>query len=240
MFENCDFSCEKIVAGAKPPIGFYRKSKNRIALVRYLVEICLGRKDNQKIYPLKVQDFKQYNLYGFLTTYYNCSPKKALQEAYKEELKNNDIFNNPQLVLEQLTNFQIKEPPRGFWLDLNNRNFTIKFLVETLLQKSVYDISADDFTENNLGGFLVHYYKGSPHRAIKEAYPEVKDFLFHRINPQIWEDETIRKEAINHFVSKIPPETKKITMKTLLNLGLKHSLSKFYGGDIKKLLNDLK
>lgn len=236
-----DSLCEALIQGEKPPIGFYRKSKNRILMVRYLVEACLGREGKNCLQPLKVEDFKQFNLYGLLTTYYNCSPRKALQEAYKEELKTDDVFNDKNLILQRLISKEIKEPPRGFWTNLENRIFTTKYLINHILKKTdsqIYDISAQDFTKNCLGGFLAHYYLCSPNKAILEAYPQAYEFLFKRVDVQIWQDEVIRKKAINYFINKVD-KGQKITFKLLISLGMKHSLAKFYNGDIKKLLADI-
>lgn len=238
-----DISGEDIINGVKPPMGFYRKAKNRIMIVRHLVEVCLNRHGDNRLTALKVSDFKKYNLYGFLTTYYNCSPRKALQEAYKEELSEADIFNDPFIILEQLTSNNISEPPRGFWTNIENRKLTVKFLIEEVLQKSsnssdIYSISAKDFIDNGLAGFLTHYYQCSPNKAISEAFPDAHIFLFNRVDPSLWNNDEVRKSAIRYFIALVPPGTRKISMKTLLKLGLKHSLVKFYGGDIKKLLKD--
>lgn len=236
MFDTDDDVILQIIQGqTRPPVGFYRKSKNRKALVRFLVEHCLKRAGDERFYPLKVQDFKDFNLYGFLTTYYGCSPRRAQQEAYSEELETRDMLGDPALILEQITSKMIKEPPRGFWLKLEHRQFTVQFLI-SLLSKDIYDLTAQDFVNNGLGGFLSHYYQGSPNRAVLAAYPDAHPFLFNRINPEIWQDANIRRQALNYFLAKVPVGTKKITMKTLLKQGLKPSLAKFYQGDIKKLL----
>lgn len=235
-----DEFCEALIQGTKPPLGFYRKSKNRIMVIRYLVEVVLERTDNQRLSPLKVDDFKNNHLYGLLTTYYNCSPRKAIQEAYKEELQILDVFNDPEVVLQKLLSHEISEPPRGFWTTLENRQLTTQYFVKNILQREhtqIYDISAKDFVEHGLGGFIAHYYQCSPNRAILEAFIEAKSFLFKRIDASIWSDSKTRQEAVKYFVSQVPSNIK-ITSKLLISLGMKHSLIKYYNSDIKKLLND--
>ena len=235
-----DEFCESLIQGTKPPLGFYRKSKNRIMVIKYLVEVVLERSDQNRLSPLKVDDFKNNHLYGLLTTYYNCSPRKALQEAYKEELQISDVFNDPEVGLHKLMSSEISEPPRGFWTKLEHRQITTQYLIKNILKRDIsqiYDISAKDFVDNGLGGFIAHYYQCSPNRAILEAFSEAKSFLFKRIDASIWSDSKTRKEAVKHFVSQVPSNTK-ITSKLLISLGMKHSLIKYYDSDIKKLLND--
>lgn len=236
-----DSLCESLIQGSRPPIGFYRKSKNRILVVRYLVEVCLEREGKNCLQPLRVEDFKKFNLYSLLTTYYNCSPRKALQEAYKEELKESDIFNNPQVIVANLLSGVISEPPRGFWTLPENRRFTTEYLVLQVLKlnhSDIYQVNAADFINNGLGGFLTYNYACSPIKALMEAFPSSKVFLFNRVDPKIWENQEIRKECIQYFLSLVPLDCKKITFKLLINLGLKHSLAKYYQGDIKKLLQE--
>lgn len=231
---------KNIIAGNfKPPFGFYRKSKNRKGVVRYLVEQCLNRQGESRLLPVSVQEFRDFNLYSFLTTYYSCSPKRALQEAYSEELALEDVFNDPKIIIDHFFNQVISAPPRGFWCQIENRHRTIQHLVKNLVKKSVYEITAQDFYDNGLAGFLSHYYKGSLNQALMEAFPEAKFFLFKRLDPIIWQDRDKRVEAINYFLIQVPQNNKKVTMKTLTNLGLKQSLAQYYQGDIQKLLADI-
>lgn len=241
MFENEEIKIYKnIIDGTvKPPFGFYRKSKNRKGVVRYLVEKCLNRNGDERLLPLKVQDFRDFNIYSFLTTYYSCSPKKAMQEAYSEELLKSDVFNDPVIVINNLFNQVISEPPRGFWCKPENRHQTIKSLVKNILNKSIYEVSAQDFYANGLAGFLSHYYKGNLNQALQETFPEAKFFLFKRIDPKVWQSKEARIEAINYFLVQVPQNNKKITMKTLTQLGLKQALAHYYQGDVQLLLAEV-
>lgn len=240
MFDNEENKVYKsIIDGtAKPPFGFYRKSKNRKGVVRFLVEQCLNRQGDDRLLPLKVQDFRDFNLYSFLTTYYSCSPKKALQEAYSEELIQTDVFNDPEIVINNLFNQITSEPPRGFWCKPEHRHQTVKMLVKKI-QKSLYEVTAQDFYESGLAGFLSHYYKGNLNQALQESFPEAKFFLFKRIDPKIWQSKEARIEAINYFLVQVPQNNKKITMKTLTQLGLKQALAQYYQGDVQLLLAEV-
>lgn len=211
----------------KAPIGFYRKKVNRVQLIHYLVEQCLNRQGNDRLTPLSVQDFKDFNLYSFLTSYYSCSPKKALLEAYSDELQTNDIFQNKEIIIQKLINHEIKEPPRGFWLSPENRAFTIKYLLETHLQKNPYEVTSKDFINNRLGGLLSHYYKGSIMKALKETYPELKCFLLSRLPSTYFNDDMARLEAFNHYKQGIDKETI-INLKLLKKLKISNQLFKFY------------
>lgn len=223
-----------IISGEKAPIGFYRKSRNRIFLIKFFVEKCLYLTPDT-LRPISVHDFKKYNLFGFLITYYNGSPRKVLMEAYPDILLNNNFFSDPKIVCNGLIQGQISEAPRNFWSLEENKILTTQYLV-SFLQKDIYAISSHDFIKNHLGGFLQLYYKGSVNSALQQAYPDLKPFLFQKINKKIWDDEKMVIEASLFFFKKIPKNTK-ITWKLLISLGLKLSLKKKYNNDLKLFID---
>jgi len=225
---------QSIVNGQKAPIGFFRKSVNRKETIKYLVEVLLNRKNKDVLIPLTVQDFKDFNLYSFLVTYYKGSVRKAQREAYSQlfETENKDL---PEKIILDLI-YNDFSPPRGFWTCEKNKKLTLDiFVKETKL--SPYKIKASDFKNFNLSGFLLHYFENSPYKAMFYLNPDLKDFLFYRINPQIWNNPEIRIEAIRYYLKLL--KNKEINKNNLLKIGMKQSLLAFYRQDLSLMMEDV-
>lgn len=234
------FKISQIFQGEKPPLGFYRKSKNRIEVLRYFIKEVL-KKDTMDFTSLSVQDFKNHNLYGLLTTYYNCSPKKALLEAFSEEIKSQNFFEDSNLIIPAFFKNEIKEIPRNFFTKKENRQKLVEYFVKEILKKEIYQVSAKDFRNHKLNGFLTHYYNSSPIKALKEAFPNTEDFLFSKIKKTDLESLDFRKKMVNYYLKKLnlsPNEYHQVSMNQLVKSGMKLSLSRFYGGNIVKLMTD--
>lgn len=130
------------------PMGFFKKRKNRIVAVKWLVK-KLG-KDHKHI---TARAFKRNGLGGLLYAYYGDSPYEALREAgYK------------------LKPWEMSMAPMGFYDEQKNRITATKWLVKKT-KKDPREITQEDFVSNGLGG-LMDKYSNSPYRALKEAgYP---------------------------------------------------------------------
>lgn len=225
---------QSIVNGNKAPIGFFRKSINRKETVKYLVEVLLNRKNQDVLIPLTVQDFKKFNLYSFLVTYYKGSVRKAQREAYSH-LFETELKDLPENIILDLINKNIS-PPRGFWICDTNKKLTLDILIkETKL--SPYKIKANDFKKHNLSGFLIHYFENSPYKAMFFLNPDLKDFLFYRVKPEIWQDPKTRIEALRYYFKLL--KNKEINKNNLLKIGMKQSLLSFYDQDLKLMLEDM-
>ena len=225
---------QSIVNGNKAPIGFFRKSINRKETVKYLVEVLLNRKNKDVLIPLTVQDFKIFNLYSFLVTYYKGSVRKAHREAYAQlfEIENKD---SPEKIVLDLIYNNIS-PPRGFWTCEKNKKITLEiFISERKL--SPYKIKASDFKHCNLSGFLIHYFENSPYKAMFFLNPDLKDFLFYRVKPEIWQDPKTRIEALHYYFKLL--KNKEINKNNLLKIGMKQSLLSFYDQDLKLMIEDM-
>ena len=222
---------QKIVDGQKAPIGFFRKSANRKETVQYLVEVLLNRKNQDVLIPLTVQDFKKFNLYSFLVTYYKGSVRKAHREAYSS-LFNENNKDDPNTIILELILKNIS-PPRGFWCNETNKKKTLFHLLNES-KISPYEIKASDFKKYNLSGFLIHYFDNSPYKAMEFYNPDLKPFLFYRVNPDIWQNEKMRKEALIFYFNLL--KNQKINKKNLLKIGFKSSLLEFYQYDIGQII----
>lgn len=217
------------------PSSFFRKKSNRILILRYLIENCLNRKDQDRFLPLSTKIFKQYNLQSLLTAYYRGSSRRALEEAYGDVWDVNP-YENFETLLIWLFKGQLNEMPRYFWKDSTRRIDTIRALVK-FTNKDIYELTTQDFRDHGLFGFLTHYYGCSPFKAILEAYPEAKLFLFSRIDKTIWNCSKTRLEALKYHLDPhglcSPPN-----LAQLRKMGIKNSLISFYGSDALKIWID--
>lgn len=118
-----------------------------------LMQRILGKDPRDLI----VQDFTQNRLGGLIYNYFRASPYLAVQHAF------------PDLDIKP---WEMSVAPQGLWKVADNRIAATKWLVEKL-EKNPKNLSADDFTQNRLGGLLFEIYNGSIYAAVTEAFPEL-------------------------------------------------------------------
>ncbi len=126
----------------------FRKKRNRVAAVKWLVEEV--RKDPR---DLVTEDFSSNRLFGLLSHHYSDSPYEAVSEAY------------PELNFKP---WEMSITPNAFYKKKSNRVAAVRWFVEES-GKNPKELTFDDFRFSCLAGLLQKYYSNSPFEAVFEA-----------------------------------------------------------------------
>ena len=218
------------------PLGFYKKSENRIAATKWLV----WRLDKNPR-ELTKDDFKNNGL-GGLIDHYKCSPYLALVEAdyaYSlDEIKEHARtgFKTDKIYPWEMNNVRIYE-------DKQNRIAACKWLIWKL-NKEAREITVYDFNNNGLSGLITNHYKDSPYIALVEAgyvysLDEIKEhsrtgFKTDKIYPwelnqtpnRIWPHKENRIFATKWLIWKLNKNPREITGDDFNNNGLSGLLAR--------------
>ncbi|MCK4319658.1 hypothetical protein KAW38_03750 [Candidatus Micrarchaeota archaeon] len=186
------------------PNFFYGKRKNRIKAIKWLIE-----KLNKNPRDITRDDFRDNRLRGLLT-HYNNSPYLAIKESY-----------------QKIKEWEMKTTPRSFFDKKENRVKAVKWLIEKL-GKNPRDITMLDFFDNRLRGLLAHH-RDSPYLAIREAYPEIKEWEMKTTPMFFYKKKENRIKAIKWLIKKLKKDPKDIIQKDFLDNRLS-GLLKYYKG----------
>lgn len=149
----------------KSPNSYWQGDEGRnhaTEATKWLIEEKLGI-PTKKIPDVVTQNmFYGHNLSGMLTTVYDGSPYKAIEDAYPGRFKP----------------WEFKITPNGIWTGehaYGNAAEATRWLVEEKLQIPIEDIPQkirkNSFIEHGLSGMLSNLFGDSPYRAIDNAYP---------------------------------------------------------------------
>jgi len=193
---------------ASTPRKFYEKGENRVAAVKWLIEKL--KKDPR---DLTQEDFMRNRFGGLCGEYYNNSLYEAVKEAFPEK---------------NIMPWEMKRTITGFYEKKENRVAAVKWLIEKL-KKDPRDLTQEDFKDNGLTGLLTHY-TGSPYKAIKEAFPDIK-FWEMIITPKgFYEKKENRVAAVKWLIEKLKKDPRDLTQEDFKDNGLTGLLNHYYNG----------
>jgi len=136
------------------PQGFFHEKQNRRAVLEWVLQ-----QQDRDPRDLETSDFHKTEQY-WLITYYKGSPHRLLSDLM------------PELGIMQ---WEMKKCQKDYFSIEENRIAAIKWLVKKL-EINPNDLKYEHFKDNRLGGLLRQGgYNGSVHRAVCEAYPELKE-----------------------------------------------------------------
>ncbi|MCK4319657.1 hypothetical protein KAW38_03745 [Candidatus Micrarchaeota archaeon] len=138
-------------------------------------------------------------------------------------------------ILQMLRNYRVKElfdegtiyVPRYSWKKPEVKRKAVKILLR-ILGKDPRDLTKDDFNDNRLGGLLAHH-KGSPYIAIRESYPEVKEWEMKNTPIYFFKKKENRIKATSWLIKKLKKDPKDITRKDFIDNRLTGLLNHYNG-----------
>ena len=174
------------------PDGYWKIKENRIKAIKELI-VRLQKSPKE----ITAKDFKENRLRGLLTSYYS-NVYEALTEAGFD-----------------ISPWEMKHVPHGYWKERENRINAIKRLVENF-KKPIEEISQKDFQKNRLGGILANYYKNSPYLALRDSGFEIEEWQM-KYKPQyIWKNVEKRVKAIQWLVNKLNKNPEEVTARDFM------------------------
>ncbi|MEW5996494.1 MAG: hypothetical protein AB1657_02775 [Candidatus Micrarchaeota archaeon] len=162
-------------------------------------------------------DFNDNGLRAVLR-YYGDSPHKALVDAGFD-----------------VKPWEMSITPRGFFGKRENRIEAIKWLVGKL-RKKPEEVITDDFGENGLNS-LIHYYGGSPYKAMRDAGFELNAWDMTRVPRRFYQNVKNRREAVRWLVGKLGKEPKDMTRDDFVGNGLGWLVRYYRGSPYEALLD---
>ena len=169
----------------------WKDESNRITVTKKLVEVL-----NKDPRDLTRGDFEKNGL-SALMPFCKNSPYKAVKETF------------PELDIKQ---WEMIQTPHGFYKKKENRIVAVKWLVKKL-KKDPGDIIQREFNNNRLAGLIQVYYNGSPHEAVKEAFPEmdIKPWEM-KVTPNgFYHEKENRVAAVKWLVEKLGIDPRNLT-----------------------------
>jgi hypothetical protein len=146
------------------PLGFWTRpeaKESAVEVIRYLIEEYLKLTDEQIKTTASNVFFTKYKLRGMLNIVFKWSTYEAINSAYP------NIF----------TPWELKSVPNDYWNTETGKQ-AVKWLIEDTLKLSPLEpipkVSWAVFKEHRLTSMLYHIFDGSPQKAIKTTYPEMK------------------------------------------------------------------
>jgi endonuclease III-like uncharacterized protein len=195
------------------PNGFYDKKETRIAAIKWLIEKL--KKDPR---DLTQEDFYKNRLSGLYAGHYDACCYKAVKEAFPEM---------------EIKPWEMVVTPRSFFDNKKNRISAVKWLLQRL-EKDPRDLTQEDFCDNRLTGLLTHQYKGSPYKAIEEAFSEldIKPWEMKKTPNGFYDKKETRIAAIKWLIEKLKKDPRDICVTDFTENGLyglleHHSLSPY-------------
>ena len=138
------------------PKGYWNK-KNGIKATKWLIEEKLKLNDKELKQQLSIKLFEDNGLLGMLNICFNCSPYKAINNAYPNKYKEWEF-----------------KTPRNYWSNKENGIKATKWLIEEKLKLSNEELkeqlSVKLFRDNELGSMLQSCFNNSPYQAINNTY----------------------------------------------------------------------
>ncbi|MCK4319654.1 hypothetical protein KAW38_03730 [Candidatus Micrarchaeota archaeon] len=160
---------------------------------------------------ITTNDFKDNRLRGLSAHHCNDSPYLAVKEIYPE-----------------IKEWEMKTTPKSFFDTKENRITATGWLIEKL-NKNPRDITQKDFIDNRLSGLLYHHYKGSPYLAIRDAYPDIKEWEMVFSPNFFYKKKENRITAIRWLIEKLNKDPRDIILKDFIDNRLSGLLTEYYG-----------
>ncbi|MDI6917917.1 MAG: hypothetical protein QMC80_09010 [Thermoplasmatales archaeon] len=185
------------------PTGYWNKKENRVKPVRDMVE-----KLNKPMRNITYKDFKDFGLFGLLTSRYGSSPWRALKDAGYT-----------------IGRTQLHTKPHHYWDKKERRIKAVRKMVEKT-GKDPMGITTKDFMRHNLGGMLFSKYNGSPFSALKEAGFVNNEWEMKK-SPRCWDKKGNRIKAVKWVVEKTGKKPLEVTSTDFVKYGMHGLLKKF-------------
>lgn len=144
------------------PTKIWHEKENRIKAMDWLINTKLKWTREDIINNYNNQILIDNDLGGLLSEGGQGSSFKLLNEFMEGEF-------NPWELKSSMSSL-------GYWEKKENRVFAIRYLIENILgwdeEQIKKHLNQEIFSNNNLGGLIAsRHYKGSPYKALEEAYP---------------------------------------------------------------------
>jgi hypothetical protein len=202
--KESEYNINEFELGPGVPKRYWQDRERRIQVIKKFAQTI-----NKPLTEISQKDFREYGLWGILTSYYNSSPLLALEDA------GFDVRAEERSI-----------KPQGYWKNRENRIKMIRDMVHKS-GKPLHEFTQKDFRKFHIWKLLTEYYQSSHILALKDAGYNIEPWQMRKKPNRYWSIRDNRIFAIKRFVLNLNKTISEITEEDFHGHGLAGCL-KYY------------